>query len=156
MIYVFLSLVCRETFSQVWASCELERQQARQEHQPHSHLLRHLKPPLLQSNTTQKAHLPDLDLTTLDNFLSQCTSEDNAAFDKLLEKSNTEKRRKYEWLFMAHKQHNDRLRLEQSRGVEDTQKRIEVGRESSGSQKYLGWETTPMNDLMYGPQDSLV
>eukprot|EP00301_Raphidiophrys_heterophryoidea_P009840 c14844_g1_i1.p1 GENE.c14844_g1_i1~~c14844_g1_i1.p1 ORF type:complete len:456 (+),score=95.91 c14844_g1_i1:56-1369(+) len=60
------------------------------------------------SFSTRTRTVPKLEMS-LDNFLAQYTSEDNASFDKLLEKSNQQKRARFAWLFEAQQKHNKYL-----------------------------------------------
>ncbi|KAG0272550.1 DiGeorge syndrome critical region protein 14 [Linnemannia exigua] len=116
---------------------------------------------------------------SLDQFQARYTSEDNASFNEIIEKINTQKREKYKWLYDQEKK-NMRL-LENGNSTNPDQKLLgESGENGAGSQALVRvgdssstldgpsklalalndnrsgvistWEYKAKNALMYGPE----
>ncbi|KAK9806094.1 hypothetical protein WJX72_001140 [[Myrmecia] bisecta] len=80
---------------------------------------------------------------TLDKFMSQHTSEDNASFDDILAAMNAKKRHEKPWLFKDHNKHT--LRLTASSEAET------IGYGSSGqpNDNLIMWPHNPKSQLYY-------
>ena len=86
--------------------------------------------------------------TTLDKFLSQYQSEDDASFEELMEQAKARHQKKYAWLY--EQEQVARIAIEGSQGT----LAITDGSEGQPSQQHGAiktWTYTPKNSFMYVP-----
>lgn len=96
--------------------------------------------------------------TTLDKFLSQYQSEDDASFEELMEQSKARHQKKYAWLY--EQQQAARLTLEgppesKLAIAEESKLAITDGSEGQPSLQHSAiktWTYTPKNSFMYVPE----
>jgi len=89
--------------------------------------------PIPPTSSTSSSSSTVSDDVSLDSFLNRNTSEDNAAFDVILDKVNMKKQHKYGWLY---EQEAEAKLLLTNEGI-------------AGTQRHLGWEYKAKNALMY-------
>lgn len=84
---------------------------------------------------------------SLDAFLAKYTSEDNASFEEIIEKTNEDLRRRYQWLYEKVTAQEQQLSIGAAR---DEKKKLML--EDGKHVAVEGWRYTPKNALMYYPE----
>lgn len=73
-----------------------------------------------------------LDKFTVQSYLDNYTSEDNASFEELAKMHNRRERVKNAWMYDAEKKHNESLVYRQQEMIEDADKQLVAKRNQEG------------------------